>query len=349
MRIRWKYKAIMFCVLTAVWASVPSRPALSQSPIDRAKLIESLSHHMMAVVADFDDHSQEAVGEYQKAVDLNPDSYLSRLRLGAHFAKDGKLTEALEQLSKASQLNPDDMQARYLLALIYSAQKQFDKAAAEYEIILNALSHENPENVNNFFYLGQLYYAQHQYDKALEQFLKIANADPKNTEMMNFIGALYVELDRDDEAKTMFKKVLDLDGNNDLALNSLGYIYAEQGNHLDEALRLVDRALEKVPNSAAYLDTLGWIYYKQGRYQDALQALQKANEKLVDPIILEHLGDVCLALKQYDQAKIYWNKALKMEPGQKKILEKIHRLEILQKEPVSQKAGQAAHEVLRKQ
>ncbi|MBL8012740.1 MAG: tetratricopeptide repeat protein [Candidatus Omnitrophica bacterium] len=349
MRIRWEYKAIVFCVFTAVLASVPSRLSLSEPPTDRAQLTQSISHHIMAVIADFNDQSQEAIREYQKAVDFNPNSYLSRLRLGAHFAKDGKLNDALIQLSKVPYLNPDGVQARYLLALIYSAQKQFDKAVGEYEIILNTISRENPENINIFFYLGQLYYAQHRYDKAVEQFQRIIDADPQNVEMLSFMGALFVELGRDEQAKMMFKKVLELDNSNDMALNSLGYIYAEQGNHLDEALRLANRALERIPDSAAYKDTLGWIYYKQGRYQESLQVLIQANEKLTDPIILEHLGDVYLAIKEFDKAKDYWNRALVMVPGQKKILEKINRLDVLQNKPTSKKTGQGSSEVLIKQ
>lgn len=307
--------------------AVPPRLVFAQENKERVKLSKALAHHIMGATADLYENSALAIREYNESLAYNPDSYLTRFRLGAHYARMGLLDEALEHLAQVSVLNPEDIQSRYILALIYSAQKKFDLAAAEYEIILKNLATESPENVNLFFYLGQLYYAQFQYDKAIAQFLKILEKNPKNVEMRNFIGALYVELKQDNQAIAMFKEVLNMEPDNDMALNSLGYIYAEQGNNLDEAMTLVKRAIAIVPDSAAYLDSLGWVYYKQGRYQEALDTLFQAQKKIKDPIILEHIGDVYLALKKNSEAKEYWKRAYELRPSESRLLEKIKRIE----------------------
>ena len=239
----------------------------------------------------------------------------------------GRFDDAIKQLVLVPSLNPKDIQSHYLLALIYSSQKKFDNSVAEYELILKSLATESPDNVDVYYYLGQLYYAQHEYAQAIEQFKKILASQPQNAEMMYFLGSLYVEIDREDQAIDIFKKALAVDPDHDGVLNSLGYIYAEQGNNLEEAMRLVDRALAIAPDSAAYLDSLGWVYFKQGRYNDALKALLKADEKEHDPVIFEHLGDVCLALKQSDEAKQYWKKSIELDPNQKSVIDKIERLE----------------------
>ena len=145
--------------------------------------------------------------------------------------------------------------------------------------------------------------------------------------MLSFLVALYVEMNREGQAIDTFKKVLELDSNNDTALNSIGYIYAEQGSNLEEAMNLVNRALVIVPDSAAYLDSLGWVHYKQGRYQEALKFLMKADDKMHDPVIFDHIGDVYLALKQLSEAKKYWMKSIELNPDQTNILEKIKRAE----------------------
>ena len=319
--------ATLCCFLGAVLVAVPPRFAFSDDIADRSVMAKAIAHHIMAATCDYYGLTAQAVVEYQEALTYDPDSYLTHLRLGAHYARMGKFDDAIKELVLSEKLNPEEIKSRYLLALIYSSQKNFDKAAAEYEVILKSLTDESPGSVDLYFYLGQLYYAQHEYEKAVVQFKKVLELNPQNAELLGFLGALYVEMDREDEAIDIFRKVLELDPDNHAALNSLGYIYAERGSNLEEAMKLINRALAIVPDSAAYLDSLGWVHYKQGRYPEALKFLTKADEKMHDPVIFDHIGDVYLALRQLSEAKKYWMKSIELNPGQKNILEKIERLE----------------------
>jgi tetratricopeptide (TPR) repeat protein len=326
-RIQSMCTATLCCFLGAVLVAVPPRLAFSDEISDRLVMARAIAHHIMGSTCALYGLTAQAVGEYQEALRYDPSSYLTHLRLGAHYARMGKFDDAIEQLVLTEKLNPEDIKSRYLLALIYSTQKNFDKAAEEYEVILKSLTDESPGSVDLYFYLGQLYYAQREYEKAIVQFKKVLELHPQNAELLGFLGALYVEMDREDEAIEIFKKVLELDSNNDAALNSLGYIYAERGSNLEEAMKLVSRALAIVPDSAAYLDSLGWVHYKQGKYQEALKFLLKADGKMHDPVIFDHIGDVYLALKQLSEAKKYWMKSIELNPDQKNILEKIERVE----------------------
>ena len=110
-------------------------------------------------------------------------------------------------------------------------------------------------------------------------------------------------------------------------MNSLGYIYAEDNTKLEEAQKLVERALVVDPDNGAYLDSLGWVYYKKGDYQNALKYLKEADNLLKDPVIYDHIGDVYYKLNEPDNAKIYWNFSLEMQPNQKQVQEKIHNLQ----------------------
>jgi tetratricopeptide (TPR) repeat protein len=281
----------------------------------------------MGTIYDLHGLTVQAAAEYQQAIVYDPTSFKSRLRFGANLTRLGRFEEAIEQLTRVGELDPDDIQARYLLALIYSSLKKFDNAALQYESILNSLASDSPDNANLYFYLGQLYYARRDYNKAIEQFNKVLTLQPQNTEMMYFLGALYVEIERGDKAIETFKNALKIDPDHDGVLNSLGFIYAEQGNNLEEAMRLVQRALVIAPDSAAYMDSLGWVYFKQGRYDEALKILLKANDLMKDPVILEHIGDVYLALKNPQEAKRYWKKSIEINPDQKSVKDKIDRLD----------------------
>ncbi len=130
---------------------------------------KGLAHYIMAVVDDLNGDSQQAIGEYEKSAKLDSKQPLPHLRLGAYYARLGRLDEAQRQLKVVVQLQPETVQAHYLLALIYSSQKKYDLASIEYEAVLKTASQNNPDNIEIHAYLAQLYYALHKYPQALEQ------------------------------------------------------------------------------------------------------------------------------------------------------------------------------------
>jgi tetratricopeptide (TPR) repeat protein len=133
-----------------------------------------------------------------------------------------------------------------------------------------------------------------------------------------------VEVKNRDKAIELFARAIKLKPDHDGCLNSLGYLYAEDGIKLDEAKELIERALKEDPDNGAYLDSLGWVYFKKGQYDQALSVLQKADTRLKDPLIYEHMGDVYFRLKKVEDAKKYWKLSLDLLPGQEQIIQKLH-------------------------
>ena len=116
---------------------------------------------------------------------------------------------------------------------------------------------------------------------------------------------------------------MQIEPENSEALNALGYMYAEDGVHLDEAVRMVRQAIEIDPANGAYYDSLGWALYKKGMYAESLVALQKAETFIEDEILYDHIGDVYKALNKYTQACRYWRKSLDLDPHQISVQQKI--------------------------
>ena len=286
----------------------------------------ALTHYTMGVVYDMYGLTENSIDEFKKAATFDKDNYLIYLKLGADYARLGMMEKAIDTLGAVSKLNPKDVQSHYLLALIYSTQKEFDRAAQEYEVILKSFSKADPENIEVYGYLGQLYYSQKKYPEAIRQFEKILTLDSKNAEVMYLLGSLYLETKDKQKAIDLFKKSIEIDPEHDGSLNSLGYLYAEDGNRLDEASSLLERAIKIDPDNGAYLDSLGWLYYKKGMYDEALKYLQKADTALKDPVIYDHLGDVYLKLNQADKAKKSWQSSLEMQPNQDQVLKKLDSL-----------------------
>jgi tetratricopeptide (TPR) repeat protein len=297
---------------------------------DRVAMAKSLAHYVMGNQYDFLEETNYAVLEYEKAVRFDEGSYLIHLRLGTGYARLNMLTEAIEHLEIVHRLNPGDMQSHYLLALIYSNQKQYDKAAREYEMILKTFSKAEPQNIEVYGYLGQLYYSQRKYDQAIDQFEKMLALEPLNADVMYMLGSLYLEVDQKDRAMEILKKSIGIDPEHDGSLNTLGYLYGEEGKDLDEAMDLVSRALKIDPNNGAYLDSLGWIYYKKGMHEKALEILIRADKFLKDPVIYDHMGDVCHKLNRVEDALKYWGLSLEILPGQKDVIQKIEAAKNIQ-------------------
>jgi len=139
-----------------------------------------------------------------------------------------------------------------------------------------------------------------------------------------WVGATAERNKQYDQAEEYFIKAISLQPDHADAHNYLAYMHAEQGIKLDLALDHVGVALAIDPDNAAYIDTRGWIYYHQGKFAEALEDTLAAAEKLNDdPTILDHIGDIYLALDDLDNAITYWKSALRFDPGNETIKAKL--------------------------
>jgi len=110
-------------------------------------------------------------------------------------------------------------------------------------------------------------------------------------------------------AEDWLEQVLDEFPDDPSALNDLGYLWADEGKHLQRALRMIRQAVEKEPNNAAYRDSLGWVLFRLGKIREALPELEKAVSMEPDPTVVEHLGDAYQADGQPEKARQSWRKA----------------------------------------
>lgn len=281
------------------------------------------AHYLTGSLLDNVNQTQDALREFEQARKFDPDSDVISLRIAVDYIKLNENKKAIDQLNKTLELNPDSLQARTLLAFLYTAQGEFALAEIQYEIILKQAVKEEPENLEVHNFLGQFYFQQRKFDKALEQFNLILKKDPKNKMAKLFLGLIYDEQNLRPQAIKEFKEILAIEPDNPDALNALGYIYAEGGENLDLAEKLIIKALKKDAKNGAYVDSLGWVYFKKGEFKKAREKLEEAVFLTQDPIIFDHLGDTYLKLGDENKAKEAWQKALKAKPSDEKIVKEI--------------------------
>jgi tetratricopeptide (TPR) repeat protein len=164
---------------------------------------------------------------------------------------------------------------------------------------------------------------------ALEALQQAEKLEPHDVQVLFQQGRAYLALKQVSKALEHWERAVRRDPGFAEAFNHLAYTCAENNLRLTEAEVWARRAVLLDPDNGNYRDSLGWVYYQQGKYPEALKALQGALEKFkthpedIDPAVYEHLGDVCQKLDQNEVAGKAWEQALKLNPDNIRLQEKI--------------------------
>lgn len=241
----------------------------------------------------------------------------------------------------------------FLIAVFYEQKKDFKKAIKYMNKYLNLVEVSDPtpyiklmyyyfstknykkfKNILEFVYkkfevkedikiiLLYTYIEEKNYKQALNVLFEL-NSSSSSFERIDFyIGMCYEQLGEIENSIKYLKEAIRKNPQDHEAMNYLGYLYAEKNINLDEAEELLNKALELSPNNYAYIDSLAWIYYKKKEYEKAEKLFEQIKD-YKDPVIYEHIGDVKKALNKFDEALIYYKKALKLDKKNKNLKEKI--------------------------
>ncbi len=237
----------------------------------------------------------KAAANYEQSSVINPDRASPYMHLAELLLGPLKENErAVKVLAEARQHFPGAPEIVYYLAIAQREAKHPEEAVATFEEALHEAELEGAEIANARFYFD--------YGATAEQ------------------AGLY------DKAADLFKKAIALDPANAAdACNYLAYMWAEHNMHLDEAQEMIKLALQVDPDNGAYIDTLGWLEFRQGKFDQALADLLHAAQRMThnDAVVFEHIGDTYAKLNKTAQALDAWQKALTLDPENRKLTEKI--------------------------
>lgn len=136
------------------------------------------------------------------------------------------------------------------------------------------------------------------------------------------LGIAYIQQGDTQRAKVPLKSALDLDPSNADAHAALALAF-----QLEMEAKLADehfrRALSQRPRDARLLNNYGGFLFEQKRYEDAHSTYLKAAEDNLYPErsrVFENLGLTALQLGQREQAKEYFQRALRLSNRQPRAL-----------------------------
>ena len=219
----------------------------------------------------------QAIAEFQAAIQLDPSDARAHYNLGLAYQKQGKLDEAAAAYLEALQTDPDIGDAHNNLGLVYDTQGKPDQAIAEYQEAIRI----NPDDDAAHYNLALSYYHQGQLEQAIAQYQETVRLNPDHADAHYNLGRAYYEQGQLDEAIVAWKESIRIEPGDSMAHNNLGRAYFDQGR-LEEAIAELREAISlDVENPLPHVN-LGLIYQEQGLTDEAVSEFE-AYLELVPP------------------------------------------------------------------
>lgn len=180
----------------------------------------------------------EAVKEFSKAIELDPDSAHAHDNLATVLADKGLLREALREYLVAIALEPQSPTTHYNLAS-FLATHAHDLAISEYKETL-ALEWDYPDGHLN---LGLTYAERGQFQEALASYQEALKLDPRDMIAKHEMATVLMDMGRPKDAIPMLREVVKAEPDNLDAWVDLGNCYATKGIY-SESEKALHKALE---------------------------------------------------------------------------------------------------------
>ena len=267
------------------------------------------------------------------------------------FSIKGDDESAVAQAEKAGkafiETHPDKELGYYVMGTVYFNTEIYDKAQTYYldaiardsssfiswyQLVFTDAELGNPETLYQhsssalrfypeqpIFYLfkGMALVDMEKYEEAINVFKKgrFMSVDKNLTVSFDtYIADAYHMFGDKENMYLYYDKVLRNDPENVYVLNNYAYFLSEEGERLDDALRMSAITIEKEPKNVTYIDTYAWVLYKLERYKEAKKWMDKlfSYDKNPQGVNYEHYGDILFKLGNIKEALRNWEKAKKL-------------------------------------
>ena len=182
----------------------------------------------------------EAIIEFEKSIELNPDHAESYFYLGRCYLLKGNIEynknifkayslyrkaneiseQAIPKYEKIIEDNPEDLNSYLRLGYIYEVRSivpfinDYDKALEYYlkALALDAVSESKNKGIYVYLntHVGSVYYQMKDYPQAIEYLEMAEKISPQNVEVIYYLGLSYDKIDKKEEAREFLSRVIEL-------------------------------------------------------------------------------------------------------------------------------------------
>jgi len=240
--------------------------------------------------------------------------------LKAYIAEiDDDKDEAIKNYNKAIELKADYARAYYYAGIIYVGKKDLDKAIDYFKKFLD-LKPSYPNNVEACITLAFLNFFKYDYKTADEYFKKVIEYSPDKAEAYYDVGDIYYDRIKNmDKAMEYFKRAVELKPDFADAYSYLGTISREKEDY-SKAIEYYEKAIQLKPNSKAEyaaLNGIGTAYFYKQDFDKAIEFYKKALDLKIDDVdanIYFNIGIAYIRKQDYDKSMEYLKKVIELNP-----------------------------------
>jgi tetratricopeptide (TPR) repeat protein len=253
---------------------------------------------------------EEAIAQFRRVLELNPAYEKVHYNLGIALFQKGNLAEAIAQYRTALELKPDDEAAIRNLGDALLKQGDLDESIAQYRKALD--SHAN--DVEAHYSLGNVLLLKGNVEEAIGEYRKVIEFNPAYEDAHYNLGIALFQKGNLEGAIAQYRTALELKPDDENAHKNLGDALLKQGK-LDEAAAQYRKALDIHSDDLEAHYSLGKALLRKGDLDGAMACFQKSAEPSPDPLTRwNRLGDALLQKGDLEEAMVCYQQAIKINP-----------------------------------
>ncbi|MFH1312635.1 MAG: tetratricopeptide repeat protein [Candidatus Eisenbacteria bacterium] len=245
-----------------------------------------------------DDRPDEAVEQFNQALELKPDHVGAHVNLGDALGMLGRTDEAVISLQEALRLDPGNAKAYANLALVLESTNQRAEALKHYERALE-IDPDLAEVHSNF---GNALSASGRLTEAVSHYRRALNLKPELSAVYFNLGSVLSSQGKLEEAAGSYREGLILEPGDAQGWCDLGVVRGRQGR-VDEAIEHFRQALANDPQHASAHYNLGISLQGKGRPEEAIEHYRQAMLSIPNSVEVHYsIGMALAATGDYAEA-----------------------------------------------
>jgi tetratricopeptide (TPR) repeat protein len=292
--------------------------ALAAAPPPVPDRAQAYYHFSLAQQSRLAGEVEEALGEYRRALRLDPGSGALHTELARMLRESGRVPEALVEAEEAVRIEPSAADGHLVLAQVLQSYAEGEggeaalkKAAAAYEQSLKL----RPGDVLTVLTLAHVYGQLDQHDDAVRMWERYLEFDPGSFDGYIQLGAHQLARGDSAAAAAALQKALTVQPDSVRAHLALAEIYG-RAQETDQAILNYRKALELEPRSIDVRVKLGELLLRARRYDETLaEADTILAADAQNRYALELQARAFRETRQFDRASAVVDRLLKADPS----------------------------------
>lgn len=224
----------------------------------------------------------------------------------------GDSIKALQFYNEGVKLTPDDVDPYERRADYYYRTKNYPMAEKDYREIIRI----DPSNTLGYAGLGRNYIEEKRYNEAVDKFDYVIKLSPSFSQAYAFRGEALTGAGEYRKAARDFIKAMDIDQNEKAA--SLILAFPPEGK--EDIINELKLKKASDQQNMIWPFLISRIYYNNKNYKETLDYLDIIEKIDNSPYVQSVKAEVYEAMDEHDNALIYINRALNMDPDDPELL-----------------------------